>query len=277
MALDHTKFYIRFYRTDTNKILVELQRAEGDSFNFIKYVQAILAAARGEAFDESNIARRRSSLSFIPGSLLQCHEHDEDRRDVYLTQIENVEELLRQDRVDAVLLGFESLLVMTDQERSHDSASAAKTVLLGSHSTYIKDLIGRCIHCPRFEFDYEYRQSEIIHTSALAILANSLQTAHDATCTDKLLNSLVQNEEWMGHDGIINALLSELAHAEDSSHEAYHAARCLNVLLDFQIMKTTLIDRGLLDAVKVSQTVGHRRHSLLAKQCDSAMALMADA
>ena len=81
----------------------------------------------------------------------------------------------------------------------------------------------------------------------------------------------------MGQSGLVDVLLYELSHAEDRSHDAYHAARCLNALLDSSSeMKRTLIERGLPNAMKDSQTVGRSRHSLLARECYAALALMAD-
>mmetsp|Transcript_6435 Transcript_6435/g.11195 ORF Transcript_6435/g.11195 Transcript_6435/m.11195 type:complete len:405 (+) Transcript_6435:263-1477(+) len=282
-TLDYTKFYVRLYK-DSKGILVELQRVDGDSFNFIKYAHLILASARGEKIDERKSAtRRRSSLNYIPASILSCHIEQcphEDSTDAYMM---HVEELIKKDRSDAILLGIESLLLLTDRDRSTVSLSAAEAVLSGNGHSVIKDFIYKCIHCPRlalspedYDFDHASRQCETMHNTALAVLGNSLQTASDAECP-RLLRSLLQSEEWMGHAGLVDALLYELSHAEDRSHDAYHAARCLNTLLDSSSeMKRTLIERGLPNVMKDSQTVGRRRHSLLARECDAALALMAD-
>ena len=82
----------------------------------------------------------------------------------------------------------------------------------------------------------------------------------------------------MGDNGMLDMLLSTLSHAKDRSpHDAYHAARCLHTLVESSPdMKRTLIERGLPSAMKVSQTVGTQRHSLLAKECDAALALLAE-
>lgn len=286
-ALDYTKFYIRLYKNNNNNnnnngkgILVELQRLDGDSFNFIKYVQAILASARGDVIDEKKATRRRSSLNYIPASILACHTCPQLREESNAEYMMHIEELLNKDRSDCVQLGIESLLLLTDQERSHVSLSVAEAVLNGNGHSFIKDFIHKCIHCPSMtlspidiEFDYASRQCEIMHNTALAVLGNSLQTASDAECP--VMCSLLQSEEWMGRSGIVNALFSELSHAEERSHDAYHAARCLNTLLDSSSeMKRTLIERGLPRVMEVSQTVGQRRHSLLAHECDAALALM---
>lgn len=289
-TLDYTTFYVRLYKNNDNTnnngkgILIELQRVDGDSFNYIKYVQAILASAKGEEVDERKASRRRSSLNYIPASILSYHAEKKNRpiEEPNTEYIMHIEELIKKDRSDAVLLGIESLLLLTDQERSHVPLSVAEAVLGVGHPA-IKEFVQKCIRCPSStlcpednDFDYASRQCDIMHNTALAVLGNSLQSASDAE--SPVLHSLVQSDEWMGESGIVDILLSELSHAEDRSHNAYHAARCLNILLDLSQpeLKNTLIERGLPNAMKVCQRVGHRRHSLLAQECDTALALLAD-
>lgn len=285
-TLDYTKFYIRLYKNNSinNKgILVELQRVDGDSFNFIKYVQAILASARGEG-NGRKATVRRSSLNYIPSSIISSCQLDKRRQpeESNAEYMMHIEDLLKKDRSDAVLLGIESLLLLTDKDRSQVSLPASEVVLNGEHSI-IKDFVRKCIHRPRLTqspedntFDHASWQGDRLHNTALAVLGNSLQTASDAE-SSKLLDFLLESEEWMGHSGIVDALLSELSHAEDRSHDAYQASRCLVTLLGSSSeMKMALVERGLPSAMKVSQTVGQRKHSLLARECDAALVLMAD-
>eukprot|EP00571_Detonula_confervacea_P008139 CAMPEP_0172320274 /NCGR_PEP_ID=MMETSP1058-20130122/40164_1 /TAXON_ID=83371 /ORGANISM="Detonula confervacea, Strain CCMP 353" /LENGTH=402 /DNA_ID=CAMNT_0013035505 /DNA_START=114 /DNA_END=1322 /DNA_ORIENTATION=+ len=287
-TLDYTKFHIRLYKSNNinNKgILVELQRVDGDSFNFVKYVQAILASARGENINGRKATARRSSLNYIPSSIISCHlDKRRQPEECNAEYMMHIEELLKKDRSDAVLLGIESLVLLTDQDRSQVSLSVAEAVLNGNGHSVIKDFVRKCIHCPHLTlspednaFDYaSWQCCDRLHNAALAVLGNSLKTASDAK-SSKLLGFLLESEEWMGHSGIVDALLSELSHAEDRSHDAYHAARCLNTLLDSSPeMKMALIERGLPRLMKISQAVGQRRHSLLARECDAALFLMAD-
>jgi hypothetical protein len=81
----------------------------------------------------------------------------------------------------------------------------------------------------------------------------------------------------MEQSGLVDALLYELSQAHDRSHDAYHAARCLNALLDSSPdMKKTLEERGLPRIMKDAQAVGRKSHSLLVHECDAGLALMAD-
>lgn len=273
-ALDHTTFNIRLFKNKNMKssqgILVELQRAAGDSFNFVKFARAILASARGEVVDISEVV-----MGYIPACISREPFESNEK---YIVQ---VEELLKNSRSDAVLLGIESLLLLTDRERSQVSSSAAEAVLRGVGRPFIKDFINGCIHGSMGLFpeastlDYAFRQYDNMRSISLAVLANSLQTL--SASRRSVICSLLESEEWMGQSGIVDALLFELSEAENKSHNAYHAARCLNSLLDSSSeMKNMLVKRGLPGVIKVSQSVGQRKHLLLAQECDIALAELAE-
>ena len=290
--MDYTKFYIRLYKNNNinnneRGILVEIQRVDGDSFKFHQVCTSILEAVKGGVIDERKEARRCSSISYIPASILSHRTQTEMDGGHHPKEANNaeymmhVEELLKNDRSDAVLLGIESLLVLTDQERSQVCLDVANAVINGNGHSVIKDFIHNCIFSPSStfspednEFDYASRQRNVLHNISLAILGNSLETVSDAKeCP--ILRSLLQSEEWMGSSGIVDLLLTELSQCEDRAHDAYHAARCLNTLLDSSPgMKNELIERGLPNVVKVSRRVGRCQHSLLAHECDKALELI---
>ena len=279
-AVDHTKFYVRLYKSDSQRILVEFQRmGDGNSFNFVMYARAILAAARGECEDAWVM---KSSLNYIPASMVpcdanKCHQPD----DVCAEYMMHIEEMLRSYRSDAVALGVESLLLLTDQDRSRVSMYAAEAVLHGREHLAIKNFIGKCIHSPHTtpsdeRNDFDSRQTDTMRRTALAILGNSLRTSLDGECP--LLATLVESDEWMAKSGLVDALLYELSQSHDRCHDAYHAARCLNALLDSsEGMKRALIERGLSCVLKESREVGRKSHSLLAQESDAALACMVDA
>lgn len=247
---------------------------------------------RGEEIDlEKTMKRRASSLSYIPSSISCCRRNEiegsssSDSDEVHISSVDHVEELLQKDRMDALLLGMDSLLLLTDAERSQVSSFAAETVLKGSVSgpSVIKDCIHSFIYASPSNdessphqgkrLDFASRQQDIMHNTALAVLGNSLQSALEAH--SPTLSSLMQNEEWIGDSGIVNVLLSELSRANDRSHDAYQATRCLNALLETSPeMKKELAHRDLQTVVKASQLVGRSRHSLLARECDKALLLM---
>lgn len=293
-TLDHTTFYIRLFKNtpmsnNRNRgVLVEIQRITGNSFNFVKYARDVLAAARGEIVENREEVQMRtyyipttSTPSSSCGRTTNNHECREPAEPDEECIILHIEGLLNNYRLDAVLLGIDSLLVLTDGAKSQVSSSVAGVVLRGNHGhSIIKDFIHNCIHSrpdiPREEnaIDYELWHNEHIHNTALEILANSL---HSLSADAILIRSLLQSEEWMGPSGIIDALLLELSHSEVNSHNAYHAARCLNTILDSSSIeiRKALLERGLSGVMETSHRVGQRKHLLLAQECDAALAVLA--
>ncbi|KAL7468089.1 hypothetical protein ACHAXS_008324 [Conticribra weissflogii] len=186
--------------------------------------------------------------------------------------------------MDAVQLGLDSLILLTDSEKSHASKSAAHAVLFGDssgHATiknFIFDQVTRrpsSDDCDREEYnlDFATRQESIMHNMALAVLGNALQTALDHDRTS--LETIIMSDEWMGDSGIVDVLVSELSNANHRTHDAYHAARCLSIMLEISPeVKKQLTERGLENVMMASRQVGRSRHSLLASECDTALDLL---
>lgn len=271
-AIDHTKFSIRFYKTKNRCIWVEFQRLDGYSFNFIDYARMLRSAVRGTVIEGSTVVKR-SSLCYIPASpASMCHLPEDE----YAKYMLHIEELLKSNRSDAVRLGIESLLLLTDRHRSQLSLYAAEAVL-GNRNPVIKDFIHYCISSlsdKENDFDCYSYQSEVMRNIALAVLGNSLQTASDSGSS--ILSNLVQSDEWMERrSGLVDVLIYYLTKSPTRCHDAYHSSRCLNALLGSSSeMKRALVERELSGIMKQSQSVGHERHSLLAQECDAALALM---
>ena len=124
-------------------------------------MKAILASARG---GEQKIIKETlsSSLTYIPASILSSNVKEECRQPAEPNAkcIMHIEELVNKNRSDAVLLGIESLLLLTDQERSHVSLSVAEAVLNGTGHSVIKDFVHKCIRCPRSTLSQEDNEFE---------------------------------------------------------------------------------------------------------------------
>jgi hypothetical protein len=287
-TVDHTEFYIRMYKNDENdrsEIMIEVQRSNGESFNYIKYAKLILASAGGElnADLDSEMRKRSSSasLSYIPGSI-SCHQKDPADCCRTETTLDHVKELLQKERTDARLLGLNGLLLLTDCERSLVSESAAWSVLQQDEhgETLIKDFVKNLITSPPNrassprEVDRFYsREQKIMHNTALAVLGNSLESALGSSNFN--LTRLLQTKEWMDSSGCIDILLSELSNDQSRLHDAYQAARCISALLESSCeIKQVLLDRNVAAMLKNAQDIGMSKHSLLADECKDALALI---
>lgn len=267
---------------------MELQKADGDSVDYMACVRAILAAAQGDNSDGEMPLRRRCSSLTLPPSLVHGKKHIADTFQnvdyAVASSVQCAEDLLLKDRMDAVQLGLDSLMLLTDSEKSHASKSAANAVLYGDSAgnatikNFIIDQVNRRPSSDDHDredrnSDFAMRQEAIMHNMALAVLGNALQTALDHDRSS--LEAIVISEEWMGDSGIVNVLLSELSNANHRTHDAYYAARCLAIMLEISPeVKKKLAERGLENVMKASSKVGRSRHSLLANECDEALSLL---
>jgi hypothetical protein len=265
---------------NNRQIMVEVQRSSGESFNYMKYAKVILSSANGEDdFAKGTEVRKRSSsasLSYIPGSIT-CHQDTSSSCKNEAT-LEYVKELIQKDRVDARQLGLNSLLLLTDSERSLVSETAAKAVLSEDESgdTTIKDFIYKLIDSlspnkassARQVDNFEQREQEIMHNTALAVLGNALESALEHSN----MSQLIESKEWLGSSGIVDALLSELSLAQCHLHDAYQAARCISALLESSCeIRQVLLNRNVAVILKDAQAIGLSKHSLLAAECKEAL------
>jgi hypothetical protein len=285
-TIDHTDFCIRMYKCGTQnnrQIMVEVQRSSGECFNYIKYVKAILSSANGDDyFAKDTEVRKRSpsaSLSCIPGSIT-CHQDTMSSCKNEAT-LEHVKELIQKDRVDARQLGLKSLLLLTDSERSLVSETACKAVLSEDENgdTMIKEFICKHIDSlspnkassPRQVDNFEQREQEIMHNTALAVLGNALESALEHSS----MSQLIDTKEWLGSSGMVDALLSELSLAQYHLHDAYQAARCISALLESSCdVRQVLLNRNVAVLLKDAQAIGLLKHSLLAAECKEALTLI---
>lgn len=291
-TMDHTEFIIRLYKCKNNNmlnIMVEVQRSTGESFNYMRYAKLILAFAKGEGdIDHSDYRKKCSSsgsLSCIPGSILSSRLHENASNcGNDETAIDLVKELLKKDRLDARQLGLNSLLLLTDSRRSLVSESAAKAVLQEDENcdSIIRDFVFNSISSPRNRSTtqekvdwFESRDRDIIHNMALAVLANSLESALESRNSD--IDQLLQSQEWTGTAGYINLLLNELSNARHRLHDAYQACRCICTLLESSSdINKVLHDRNAGDVLKNALLVGAMKHSMLAAECNEALTLISD-
>ena len=117
-------------------IVVELQRRSGDSIAFHKYSRSILDAAMGLLdIDEMQVEADIVYHSKKVQRLLALEKHAEkEEHETAIQAIEIAHGLLMKDRMDARVLGLESLCLLTDPRKTGPITSilASHVVLLGS-------------------------------------------------------------------------------------------------------------------------------------------------
>lgn len=258
-------------------VVVETRRKNGSPISFHKVARAMLNAAKGNVISMTS--------SFTPESQtkkLIVHEENKEDNDVTVAgTIEKVESLLRKDRVDAKLLGMESLLHLTTSGSSSKNMAlfTANVILNGWKNDVIKDTVFSLITKSN---DEENESENVVENGfnqrmricALSLLANSLgaisdnkQGGGDGRTAD--LKSKLSSDEWVEDGGILLSLVEILKISESSLQEAYFAAKCLQTALEASIdLMSWATEQEIFKVVEVSQKLGHCTHSLLGRALD---------
>eukprot|EP00957_Ditylum_brightwellii_P066545 5051222-Ditylum_brightwellii.AAC.1 len=223
---DHTRFEIRLLKHQTenkkDSLLLEVQRKSGCTISFHWVARSILKSAQGIAV--------KAKIPRPPVVLSLPEDESKDQFDA-IEEIENIEELLEKDRLDANVLGMESLRSLT----SLLSTSAKNAEIISRSIFYneegnpmignkLKSFIQTRHHIKDDECDTQRNFERIIYSHALAVFANSLETI--STIRDA---PVMEPDTWLSEE-LLPLLLRETQCAE-RPHDAFKAARCLHALV----------------------------------------------
>jgi hypothetical protein len=283
------KFFIRFYLEESNTIMVELQRKCGCTMVFRRAARVILRAASGLVEDPnpSLTLRKRPNRPLLKRSerpSIPIKDTDEKEAKWPITSeneqggaaiaLEFVDDMMRKDRLDANLLGIESLLLLTKVETvGNSTATLAAHAVFGSRRGYneMYEQVTRALELPDDLCDaLTGRHAQRMRSHALTILANSLEILlkHDKN----ELRAIMHRQGWLLEENLLTKLLSELSDSEIRPHDAHQAARCLNTIITISSEgKARAIELGAPSIVSGSQRVGYCCHSLLAHESENAI------
>jgi len=294
LSINQMELCIQLFKVSDNTqnmIVVEIRRKNGSPISFHKVARAMLNAAKGNASTMTPSSTPKSQTM----NLISHEETKEDNNVTVAGSIETIESLLRKDRVDAKLLGMESLLHLTTSGSSSKNMTlfTANVILNGWKNDIIKDTVFSLI--TKSNDNDEDESNNIIEDGfnqrmriyALSLLANSLeglakslegisnnrQGDGDGETGD--LQSKLSNDEWVEDGGILWSLVEILKISESSLQnlqEAYFAAKCLKTALEASgDLISWAIERKVVKVVEYSQKVGHCRHNLLGRASDELM------
>jgi len=275
---DHVTFNIQLFsklQEDTEAVIVEIQRSSGCPMSFHRSCQAILRAARGHPYKVKSERLPTSRPSLLQPPRLQRKPKAIDLGDKVQTSLEIASSLLKKDRFDANLLGIQSLRMLTDPETcGYDAAITVANAVLTGEEDYedlteiIKSLIKFWRLC---EDDLEEEEDEFdrkhfgqMHSHALAIIANSLKLSAQFS----KISMILEDSFWLSEE-FVSLLLEEMNSSSTRPHDALHAAKCFNILVEtFSTVRSTAIDRGAHEAVKKSLFFGQCAHEMLANELE---------
>lgn len=131
------EIYLYLWKKGNGQICIEVQRRRGDSVTFYRYARQILEAASGD-FDVSEYTDFSSSHYLRAAEKLLKTEmtNSSKEREESLMSIELAANLLQKERLDARILGMESLCILTDPRKTclNTAILVSRAVILGRHS-----------------------------------------------------------------------------------------------------------------------------------------------
>jgi hypothetical protein len=214
LSAEHVEMHLSLWRTPAESpqqgIVVELQRRNGDSLAYHRYSRSILDAAMG-LVDLSELGTGADGSPEYMYSkkvqrLLSNVTPEQDEHEIAIQAIEIAHGLLMKDRMDARVLGLESLCLLTDPTKAGviTSILTAHVVILGSISSV--DIAG----VPKEDFPDEGPFQEIQQSILNLVQFSRIEDEDDDIDQD------ATNETDEGHMKLLhNLALAVLANALD--------------------------------------------------------------
>jgi len=130
------EMHLYLWKRGDNQVCVEVQRRGGDSVTFHRYARHILEAASGD-FDGGEYKDYSDSRYLKAAEKLLRTELSKSEKELEesLMAIEFAAGLLKKDRLDARMLGMESLCILTDPRKTCLSTAmlVCRAVILGNN------------------------------------------------------------------------------------------------------------------------------------------------
>jgi len=182
MTANRVHFIIRLHRGGgpsspfSHGVIIEIQRLRGDAMTFHQSSRAILSAAQGDTnaariICNNLVPNNGMGLSLdipIRGVLTNDDSKERDSADI-LMALEIDWSLIKKDRMDANILGWESLALLTDGQGSgRSSALVASRVVLG------------LAPCGNQEDEGEDERYAEIHASVISLVRDGRMIGSDA-------------------------------------------------------------------------------------------------
>ena len=296
---DFCKFTVRLYAGDGGGVLVEVQRLCGDAVGFMRDCRAVLNAAEGRVVggekgrgehEEIPIFLRLpvSQMSFLKDACLPEVTDEEQADTVNITA-----DLLSSRQCDTNNLGMESLVILTDPEKTLKATAvlASRRILCPDHEAnhhfnvhnYVMSLLIYDDNCAA-PSDSSAASSSTHgvavfiedHSTRLRNLAMSaLSNALGLLSNEGLLSATIApHREWY-MTVLLPRLIGDLSAAALRPHDACYASRCLSVLAESSVdFAARLRAIGVCDAARNAEEVGVREFALLEHDARSCHMIM---
>ena len=289
--MDNVIFKIQLFKTqDRQHVLIEIERKKGDTVQYHYLARAIITILKRMEHDSNEgdvtpICSSARSLNESEDEVNKLHVCNNDGTTCSSTMpinedsdkikfqntMERVSTLLQKDRLDAMLLGMESLLYLTNGKSSKATITylSVKSILQDGIWRIVRDFIFDLIQdngcCESFPLEEDRKTLEVGHKhlmkqQALEILANSLafMTKHHSSEMQMILKTSFN--EWK------ELLLSLSLHTNPSNsnemQKCFQTARCVYYLVSFSVdMRDAALSSNVCE--KVFDYQHHINHQFL--------------
>jgi len=298
-TLDRCEFEITMFQDKANgdAIVVEVHHLRGDAAAYRTHSDAILNAAEGLDF-----LRETRDLS---ASILDAAKPSGYDSDTMFEVLENTCELIQKDRIDASLIGMETLCILTKAERVGLKCASitSRAVLLGEVEQAEVDAqhpLTQSLVDANSDSDMDADEDDDIDELGMKSVVLSLVRDRrlqpgdeDASSDDpafawhigqmrllalnvldNALNIMVKRSKNMQRrivkkmmeNEMMETMVRDLSEVEENTHEAYLSVRVLSLLSSMsEAGQESLMNAGAIAALERALVYGQRYHTLLAQ------------
>ena len=233
-SLDQVEFFVTMLesRSDPNYVILEVQRNSGDTIAFHRFARQILNVASCQSPTQNFVTARKPSLK--SARLPDSKSLNAKDNSCVLGALEICSSMLSTDRYDAKRIGLQSLVHMTDPNKSGESAANTVAAFILNptgtiQASVLKNLLGFACE----DFDYGSRSTHGEGTTSdfpflsLVVLSQVLRLAAENKALDmqKFLNQCPTH--------FLGCVLQKMLNARNQPHQAYVAVQCLTALCQF--------------------------------------------
>jgi hypothetical protein len=255
----------------THGVIVEVQRRSGSAIYFRDEYLAIFDAAEG-MHDDDRIHQVHPP-KWSMGSLKQ--ENNIPCEQSVSKSLEFTCDLLKKDRLDANLLGIQSLALLTDAEKSCVEAALVASKNILSKQSELGNIISALMQngSVYHDEDHSLKHSDMfaqVRANALIVFCNALDACAKGGC----LSQLIIHQTWYTKI-LVPFLAKELKMAEKSPLMALLSTRCLNILVECSVdCRSKALDMGVLEALEDAREFGRTRYASLVTETERGVSLL---
>lgn len=250
---DCVKLAVRLF-ADNGKVIVEVQRKCGCSYQFRETARTVLRAAKGVASPP-----KRNALPLPPLPFATSGESNSEREQRAEAGLEVAMQQLCSERLDSQLIGMESLEQIT---RSGSLTCVSRKVLSGP--CLEKVLIAAKEDSSNDDLsDIEEEHMCVMKRRAMAVVANALISL---TESGDLITDILSSNSELKSESFITSLVDTLREFREAPHEATQAARCMTQLITDKQVGSILQDMRVASVASDACAFGAISSALLEQE-----------